>query len=226
MRLAKPHLDIGLFTNRREAQLAFWQQRVGLEFDHLGKLGRGLHQLRHHMNGSIMKVNHARDPLPELPPSGYRKLYIARPGLASPEGLHDPDGNAVTLVPPGYRGITGIGIVLATADLAAAWAFWGGAMQFEAAGDDALRCGDTMLFLEHDPAAGPVPDDWVGPGYRYTTVQIFDCEAEHAGILARGGSEGRAPRVLGETVRFTFVRDPDGNWIEVSQRAQLTGSLD
>lgn len=80
MRLAKPHLDIGLFTNRREAQLAFWQQRVGLEFDHLGKLGRGLHQLRHHMNGSIMKVNHARDPLPELPPSGYRKLYIARPG--------------------------------------------------------------------------------------------------------------------------------------------------
>ena len=56
MRLAKPHLDIGLFTNRREAQLAFWQQRVGLEFDHLGKLGRGLHQLRHHMNGSIMKA--------------------------------------------------------------------------------------------------------------------------------------------------------------------------
>ena len=226
MQLAKPHLDIGLFTNRREEQLAFWQQRVGLEFDHLGKLGRGLHQLRHHMNGSILKVNHAREPLPDLPPAGYRHLYIARPGLTAPEPLADPDGNPVSLVPAGHRGITGIAIALAVRDLAAARRFWVEAMQFEALEGDTVRCGDTLLFLEENPSQAPVPDDWVGPGYRYTTVQIFDCLAEHAGILARGGTEGRPPRVLGETVRFSFVRDPDGNWIEVSQRAQLTGSLD
>ena len=226
MQLAKPHLDLGLFTNRREEQLAFWQQRIGLEFDHLGKLGRGLHQLRHHMNGSILKINHAREPLAEMAPAGYRHLLIARPGLTSPETLSDPDGNRVSLVPPGHRGIAGIGIELAVRDLAVARRFWCGAMQFEDAGNDAIRCGDTMLFLAHDPAMTPVPDDWTGPGYRYTTVQIFDCETEHAGILARGGTEGRPPRVLGETVRFSFVRDPDGNWIEVSQRAQLTGSLD
>lgn len=226
MKLAKPHLDIGLFTNRRQEQLDFWQQRVGLEFDHLGKLGRGLHQLRHHMNGSILKVNHSRDPLPTMAPSGYRHLYIARPGLSAAEELQDPDGNPVTLVPAGERGIEGIGIAMTVRDLNASMAFWTGAMQFEAVGEDAVRGGDTMLFFQQDPSMAPVPDDWTGPGYRYTTVQIFDCEAEHAGILDRGGREGRPPRVLGDTVRFSFVRDPDGNWIEVSQRAQLTGSLD
>ena len=57
------------------------------------------------------------------------------------------------------------------------------------------------------------------------TVQIFDCLAEYAGILARGGTSGGEPRVLGETVRYAFVCDPDGNHIEISQRASLTGSL-
>ena len=55
------------------------------------------------------------------------------------------------------------------------------------------------------------------------TVQIRDCVAEYEGILARGGTSGGAPRVLGETVRYAFVCDPDGNHIEISQRATLTG---
>jgi lactoylglutathione lyase len=69
----------------------------------------------------------------------------------------------------------------------------------------------------------------VGPmqaqGYRYLTVQVRNCDAEHAGIVARGGAEGRAPVTLGTTARISFVRDPDGNWIEISQRASLTGPL-
>jgi lactoylglutathione lyase len=69
-------------------------------------------------------------------------------------------------------------------------------------------------------------DDWRGPGWRYTTVQIRDCVAEHAGVLARGGEEGAPPSLLGETVRMSFVRDPDGNFIELSQRASLVGHLD
>jgi lactoylglutathione lyase len=54
-------------------------------------------------------------------------------------------------------------------------------------------------------------------------VQVWDCVAEYEGILARGGISGSAPRVLGETVRYAFVCDPDGNHIEISQRASLTG---
>ena len=72
----------------------------------------------------------------------------------------------------------------------------------------------------------PTPDYKAAIGYRYTTVQIYKCDMEHAGILARGGREGDPPRTIGTTTRYSFVRDPDGNWIEVSQRAQLTGSLD
>jgi lactoylglutathione lyase len=31
---------------------------------------------------------------------------------------------------------------------------------------------------------------------------------------------------LGDVASISFVRDPDGNWIEVSQRKSITGSLD
>jgi lactoylglutathione lyase len=224
--LAKQHLDIGLYTNKREEQLAFWQQTVGLEFDHVGKLGGGVHQLRHHMNGSILKINHARDPLLDLPPSGYRRLLIARDGIDQVQSLNDPDGNGVDLVPSGHKGVVGIGIEIAVSDLSAAKAYWLDALQFEAGPGDTVVAGDTVLFLVEDKSVQPVPDEKNATGYRYTTVQIHKCDGEHAGILARGGREGAPPRTIGTTTRFSFVRDPDGNWLEVSQRAQLTGTLE
>ena len=46
MNLAKPHLDVGLFSNKRNEQLAFWQQTVGLPYDHMGKVGGGVQQHR------------------------------------------------------------------------------------------------------------------------------------------------------------------------------------
>ena len=226
MDLAKQHLDIGLYTNKREEQLAFWQQTVGLEFDHVGKLGGGVHQLRHHMNGSILKINHARDPLPDLAPSGYRRLLIAREGLTAPVNLTDPDGNPVNLVPPGYLGVVGIGIEIAVSDLCAAKAFWADALEFRLGENDTVIAGDTVLLLRQDRSVQPSPDGKNAPGYRYTTVQIHKCDLEHKGILARGGREGGAPRTIGATTRYSFVRDPDGNWLEVSQRAQLTGTLE
>ncbi len=226
MDLAKQHIDIGLYTNQREEQLAFWQGEIGLEFDHVGKLGGGVHQLRHHMNGSILKINHSRNPLPDLPPSGYRRLLIAKPDLTEVRSLTDPDGNAVDLVPMGYKGVVGIGIEIAVSDLAAAKAYWAGALQFETGDNNTVIAGDTVLFLIQDDSVKPTPDDKNAPGYRYTTVQIHKCDAEHAGILARGGREGGPPRTIGTTTRYSFVRDPDGNWLEVSQRAQLTGTLE
>ena len=69
------------------------------------------------------------------------------------------------------------------------------------------------------------PVGMTGPGWRYLTVQIRDCRRAHAGVLARGGTEAAPPRELGDTVRFSMVQDPDGNWIELSQRASLVGAL-
>ena len=224
MRLAKQHVDLGLFTNNTDAMLAFWRNDAGLTYEEMLPMGGGLRQHRHAMNGSVLKVNAARDPLDPAPPAGYRELHIARDGIDAARALIDPDGNRVTLVPRGHDGVEGIAVRVAVRDEAAFHRFYGDAMQFEQAGERAYRCGDSLLIFER--ADGAVPAGRMqAPGYRYITVQVWDVEAEHAGVIARGGTEGRAPITLGTTARISFVRDPDGNWIEISQRASLTGPL-
>lgn len=223
MDLAKQHLDVGLFSNLRDEQLDFWQHAVGLEYDHMGKLGGGVQQHRHHVNGSILKMNHARDSLPDIAPSGIVGIQIAREGLGAPQQLTDPDGNRVELVPPGHDDVHGIAVLLRVNDAAAHDRFWTHAMQFERAGDHAYRCGDTLVRIVDEGEVAHRGDQWRGPGYRYTTVQVFDCVAEYDGIVARGGDSAAPPSVLGDTVRMAFVTDPDGNHIEISQRASLTG---
>ena len=225
MQLAKPRIDVGLHTNRRDEMLAFWQQEIGLPYDHMLKLGGGRQQHRHDLLGSVLKINHVRDPLPDPPPSGYRELLIAREGVTEPVRLADPDGNRVTLVPPGTYGIGRIGVRLGVRDPAAHRRFFVESLELSEAGDGAFRCGDSVLLVDK---ADDARDDAVyqAPGYRYITIQVYKVDAEHAGILARGGREGRAPTTLGSTARISFVRDPDGNWIEISQRASLTGSLE
>ena len=93
------------------------------------------------------------------------------------------------------------------------------------AGAMTFLAGDTVLIVE--PAAD-APDDaaFEGKGWRYITFQVFEVDREHAHVLAHGGREARAPVTLGTTARISMVRDPDGNWIELSQRASLTGSLE
>ncbi|HSI01332.1 MAG TPA: VOC family protein [Reyranella sp.] len=223
MNLAKQHLDVGLFSNRREPQLAFWQHTVGLPYDHMGKVGGGVQQHRHHMNGSILKMNHARDPLPAIAPSGIVGLLVARAGLATPQPLTDPDGNKVTLVPKGHDWVDGIAVLLRVDDPAAHDRFWTEAMQYERVGEGRYRCGDSLIVIAEQGKVEHRGAQWRGPGYRYTTLQVFDCVAEYEGILARGGASGGDVRVLGKTVRYAFVCDPDGNHIEISQRASLTG---
>jgi predicted enzyme related to lactoylglutathione lyase len=107
-------------------------------------------------------------------------------------------------------------------DVAAHARFWGHVMQFEQAGEQAWRCGDSLIVIAEQ---GPVArtKEYRAPGYRYTTVQVWDCVAEYNGILERGGESGHPPKILGDTVRYAFVVDPDGNHIEISQRASLTG---
>jgi lactoylglutathione lyase len=83
----------------------------------------------------------------------------------------------------------------------------------------------SLLALEHDANADG-DAQMRGIGYRYLTIQVFDVVGEHAAILSRGGKEGSAPVRLGDVAYISFVRDPDGNWIEISQRKSITGSLD
>jgi len=226
MDLVKPRFDVGLAVGDLDAALAFWQGEIGLKLDHVLPVGPGFNQHRHDLLGSVLKINHAAGGMPERPPSGYRELLIAREGLTAPRALRDPEGNRVALVPPGHGGVTRIGMVLGVRDVTAHRRFYGEALELPNAGSDAnaFLLGDSVLRIEADAAA---PSDAVleGRGYRYLTAQVASCDGATAEILARGGRPGREAVTLGEVARFSFVRDPDGNWIEISQRKSLTGSL-
>lgn len=221
MRLAKQHLDLGLFTHELPAQLAFWGETVGLRFDHALSLRPGWVQHRHDAHGSVIKVNHyVERTLPDFPASGYRCLTIAREGPAW-EGRH-PGGDLVRLVPPGSDGVVGIGITVETPEPARLMDFYLRAMEFEEAGPAVARCGDTLLFVEKG-RGGTATSDFIAPGYRYLTLQIFDADQACADIVARGGRLAQAPVNFGTVARYGFVADPDGNWIEISARTSLTG---
>jgi lactoylglutathione lyase len=224
MHLAKQHVDLGLFTNNAEAMLRFWQENVGLPFEETLGTGGGVRQHRHAMNGSVLKLNDVRDPMDPAPPAGYRELLIARDGIDAVTPLRDPDGNRVTLIPRGFEGIQGICVRLGVTSEAAFHDFYGRICGFEPAGHNTYRCGDSLLMFEHDALAQRT-EAMRAPGFRYLTVQVWNADEEHRGLLERGAEEGRPPVTLGTTARFSFVRDPDGNWIEISQRASLTGAL-
>ncbi len=219
--LAKQALDVGLFTNDLEGMLDFWQREVGLEFRELLPLGGGLRQHRHAIGESVLKINHSREPLPDAPAGGIRRLIIARPGV-EPMDLADPDGNRVRLEPPGV--VEQLRVELTVSDLAAHQGFYGDVLGFPAIDDTTFRCGMSQIHLTEGEAVRD--PEQRAPGYRYMTIQVFDVRACHREILRKGGREGRPPVKLGDVAHISFVRDPDGNWLEVSQRKSITGSLD
>ena len=224
MKLAKDYIDVGYQTNHLEPMMRFWQGEVGLPYEELLKVGGGTHQHRHSLRSSVFKLNSVRDPLPTDNPTGYRHLYIATPGLAEPRPLVDPDGNRVTLVPEGYRGITHIGIGMTVSSIDAFTRYYRDVLQIEQLDDRVFRWATTLFLLDEDPGLTPATD-MRGTGFRYITVQVWKVDTEHQAYLDRGGVEGRPPVTLGTTARISFIKDPDDNWIEVSQRASLTGDL-
>ena len=62
-------------------------------------------------------------------------------------------------------------------------------------------------------------------GFTYLTAQVFDVSEQHERFLRKGFTEGMAPTRLGDTAAISCVRLPDGDWLELSQRANLVGEL-
>ena len=88
----------------------------------------------------------------------------------------------------------------------------------------AFRLGESLLLLSEDRAAtlDPVRQ---ARGWRYITLQIADIDAVHEDMRSKGVREGFAPITLGNVARISMILDPDGNWIELSRRASIVGSL-
>ncbi len=107
-----------------------------------------------------------------------------------------------------------------TADLDGFRRFYGEVLGLAPEGPDGFRLGESVISAtEGEP---PARGDRFARGLRYMTVQIFDCDAATARAERLGAEVGQPPRTLG-SVRFSFLRDPDGAWIELSERGSLTG---
>lgn len=223
MRLAKQHIDIGMFTNDIEAHRRFWGDTCGLRLDHELSFGDGWVQHRYDAHDSVIKVNQYPTPFEPTAPTGYVGLTIARAGQPLWQGAN-PGGEPVRLVPPGTDGVVGIGITVSTPDPDRMMRFYIEAMEFERVAPRVARCGDSLLFVVEGPGGGPI-ENFVGPNFRYLTVQIFDADVECEAIEKRGGHYVQKCQTFPKVARYGFIADPDGNWIEISARASLTGVM-
>src|SRR5215469_560279 len=117
MELAKPQIDVGIFTRRIEPMQAFYGERLGLQFESVLPVGGGFRQYRYLCNGSVIKLMHSREPLRSRRPGGYETLMIATPKMAVAEALPDPDDNTIELVPPGRDDVTQLEIRIGVRDV-------------------------------------------------------------------------------------------------------------
>jgi hypothetical protein len=214
MELAKPCLDVGLYTDRYDDLRAFYCDGIGLPYEELLRAGRGIHQHRVGLHGSVLKINSSREPLEEAP-TAFVRLDIHADRR---ETVRDPDGTEIVLTPD----VAAIAVHWRSRDPERLGALLREGFDASDLGDGRWQVGTTVLVLH--PGGGPV-----GPlrrrGFRYLTVQVRDVRAEHANLLRLGWSEGTAPVKLGDTAFISFVLDPDGAPVEISQRASLTGPL-
>ena len=225
VQLAKDHVDVGLYTNRYDALAGFYgpDGLLRLPYEELLKVGGGVHQHRYGLRGSVLKINAARADLAPAP-TAFVRLTVADDTRTTAAVLRDPDGTEVVLAPPAVNGLIDIAVHWATADVDRLGALLGDGFGAEHEGGTDWRLGTTLLRLLHQPDVAPV-EGMFARGFRYLTVQVRDVRAAHAHLLATGWTEGRAPVKLGETAFISFVRDFGGSWVEVSQRASLTGPL-
>lgn len=222
MELAKPALDVGLYTNKVDDMLACWQEQAQVPYSELLKLGGGVHQHRHAIGASVLKINHIREPLASDQPCGLRKLTIFADFVDEPVDLLDPDGNELSLA-PATSDSPNLCLILACNDVAAQADFYGRVLGLPRTEAGRFRVGASEIEL----VPGQVgPFERVATGYRYMTFQVFDVVGTHRAILTAGGREGSAPVRLGDVAYISFVLDAEGNWLEISQRKSITGSLD
>ncbi|MGH7840727.1 MAG: VOC family protein [Candidatus Binataceae bacterium] len=230
MELNRPQVDVGIFTNRIDAMKAFYGDNLGLQFESVLPVGGGFTQHRYVANGSIIKLMESRDPLPRRHPGGYETLIIASSKVTQPEVLNDPDGNTVELVPPGHGDVTQqVAVRLGVSDVDLFDDFYTKAFPAKRLDHHRYLIGETTFATFRHPLARrlkPAPmanllevvKAMASLGIRYVTVQVKNCDAAFAELTGAGANVGVAPANFGNVARAAFVRDPDGNYIELAQR--------
>ena len=105
MDFAKPAVDVGLMTNDWPSHQRLLAE-VGVDYDHLLKVGGGVHQHRYAVGDSVLKVNSHRDALAPTP-SPLVRLRIAC-SVDQPMSRVTSDRVPIEVVPVGTDGIVDV----------------------------------------------------------------------------------------------------------------------
>ena len=211
----------------------FTANAVRLPYEELLPVGGGVRQYRYGLLGSVLKINHSRDPLAPRIAGGYKMLSISDPRTPMPLAMQDPDGNDIELVPAGQRGVNQIEIHIGVTDESAFEKFLWRRDACGADGAGRFKLGNTILSFRHDPAAVRAIEDgsptrWRRCAHSGCATSQSRCATATASIAASSRwACGKAPRRCrsARSRAFRLIRDPDGNFIEISQRASLTGPI-
>ena len=161
MDLAKPALDVGLYTNQLEPMLAFWQNEAHARFTELLPVGGGVHQHRHALGDSVLKINHPREPIAKGEPTGLVELTIFGHAL---ETLTDPDNNRINLVPADDK--KNIKLTLTTPRLSQMQDYYGDTLGLTSRDSNTFAAGASEIQLIEGELGR---FDRSGIGYRYMT---------------------------------------------------------
>ena len=183
-----------------------------------------MQQHRHHMNGSILKMNHSRDrPAGARRPRASSACEIAREGLRRAAGAgrsRRQQGDAGPQGPGRRRGHRHP--APGQRSRPRTTASGPQAMQFERARRRPLP---LRRFADRDRRDGQGRAAARSGAGRAIATRRCRCGIASPNTTAswRAAAPRAASRgILGDTVRYAFVCDPDGNHIEISQRASLT----
>lgn len=221
--LARPGLDYGVPTDNGPAMRAFYADELRLPFLQENEIIPGHDEVFYELLGGWWKLNTSTEPL-QPAVTGYRSILVADATLTETRPLMDPDGLEVTLVPSGYRGVEAVGLEMVVPDVDAQRRFLLDGCGGTPVGADGVRVGNTVVFLS--AADGPLEiTPIVRRGLTMLTFIVTDLLAAHQHLIDHGALHGlRAsddPGVPGRCL-FSFVRDPNGNWIELVQFAEGT----
>ena len=226
MKYSRAGLDLGLLSNQQSAMLEFWRDQIGLQEKETLRPVEGVVQHKLDLHGAVLKLNCVEMELPTATPQrGICELLLVRDGIDEAQLLQDPDGNRVRLVPRGYQEIDKVGIHLAVSEAAAFHRFFSQVLLLPRVSEQAYEwAGTTLSFAETPTAREAQHQD--GIGYNYLTVQVMDTQTTHEQLVERGAKELVAPsdQHTSTDSLISFIADPDGNRIEISQRPDLVAA--
>lgn len=230
LKLAKDALDIGLFTEQSDEVIKFWVDKAGVEEDHVLPISKTVKQHRFAFGDGVLKINQSKEPLRDSPKSNFGRVLIASDSRDQVGSHLDPDGTELCIAPPSEIGCSHWALEVKIPSRDAFLGFYNRAVGLPIADNVelAVKCGESLIIgrVEADVASPQTTDVLQGVGLRYFTIQVFDVDSVYEQVISAGGLSGMSPVTMGKTARIAFVRDPGGNWIELSQRASLTGPLD